>query len=58
MNRPLFTLLAAGLSLIPAVAAAETLPLPLSGPAYTAASSGTRVSQPCVSGARPQATSR
>lgn len=37
MNRALLTLLATGLSLIPAVAAAETLPLPLSGPAYTAA---------------------
>ena len=39
MNRALLTLLATGLSLIPAVAAAETLPLPLSGPAYTAANS-------------------
>lgn len=37
MNRALLTLLAAGLSLIPAFALAETLPLPLSGPAYTAA---------------------
>ncbi|CAN7375539.1 bacteriophage N4 adsorption protein A [Pseudomonas brassicacearum] len=37
MNRPFLTLLATGLSLIPAFALAETLPLPLSGPAYTAA---------------------
>ncbi|QIB03203.1 bacteriophage N4 adsorption protein A [Pseudomonas fluorescens] len=37
MNRPFLTLLATGLSLIPAFAPAETLPLPLSGPAYTAA---------------------
>ena len=37
MNRPLLTLLAAGLSLIPVLASAETLPLPLTGPAYTAA---------------------
>ncbi|MBT2294897.1 NfrA family protein [Pseudomonas fluorescens] len=37
MNRALLTLLATGLGLIPALAAAETLPLPLSGPAYTAA---------------------
>lgn len=37
MNRPFLTLLAMGLSLIPAFARAETLPLPLSGPAYTAA---------------------
>lgn len=38
MNRPFLTLLATGLSLISALALAETLPLPLSGPAYTAAS--------------------
>ncbi|PBJ23255.1 hypothetical protein BSG18_22030 [Pseudomonas ogarae] len=37
MNRRFLTLLATGLSLIPAFALAETLPLPLSGPAYTAA---------------------
>ncbi len=37
MNRPFLTLLATGLNLIPAFALAETLPLPLSGPAYTAA---------------------
>ncbi|MBT2339614.1 MULTISPECIES: bacteriophage N4 adsorption protein A [Pseudomonas] len=37
MNRPLFTLLATGLGLIPVLAPAETLPLPLTGPAYTAA---------------------
>lgn len=37
MNRPFLTLLATGLSLIPALAPAETLPLPLTGPAYTAA---------------------
>ncbi|MCQ6258631.1 bacteriophage N4 adsorption protein A [Pseudomonas sp. Q11] len=37
MNRALLTLLATGLGLIPALVAAETLPLPLSGPAYTAA---------------------
>ncbi|SEO48122.1 bacteriophage N4 adsorption protein A [Pseudomonas sp. NFACC39-1] len=37
MNRALLTLLATGLGLIPALATAETLPLPLSGPAYTAA---------------------
>ncbi|AHL33922.1 hypothetical protein CD58_13870 [Pseudomonas brassicacearum] len=37
MNRPLLTLLATGLSLISALASAETLPLPLTGPAYTAA---------------------
>ncbi|MDR6961797.1 Flp pilus assembly protein TadD [Pseudomonas brassicacearum] len=37
MNRPLLTLLATGLSLACALASAETLPLPLTGPAYTAA---------------------
>ncbi|WP_447770195.1 NfrA family protein [Pseudomonas kilonensis] len=37
MNRRFLTLLATGLSLIPAFALAEALPLPLSGPAYTAA---------------------
>ncbi|MCP2072290.1 UNVERIFIED_ORG: hypothetical protein J2Y77_001726 [Pseudomonas lini] len=37
MNRPFLTLLATGLSLIPALAPAETLPLPLTGPAYSAA---------------------
>ena len=37
MNRPLLTLLATGLSLAWALASAETLPLPLTGPAYTAA---------------------
>ncbi|MBC3365487.1 bacteriophage N4 adsorption protein A [Pseudomonas sp. SWRI154] len=37
MNRPLLTLLAAGLSLLPVLAVAETLPLPLTGPAYVAA---------------------
>jgi len=37
MNRPFLTLLATGLSLVSTLALAETLPLPLSGPAYTAA---------------------
>jgi len=37
MNRPLLTLLATGLGLMPALAHAETLPLPLTGPAYVAA---------------------
>src|SRR3990167_8056731 len=37
MNRPLLTLMATGLSLIPALAHAETLPLPLTGPAYVTA---------------------
>ncbi|WLI43504.1 bacteriophage N4 adsorption protein A [Pseudomonas beijingensis] len=37
MNRPFLTFLATGLSLIPAFALAETLPLPLTGPAYTVA---------------------
>ncbi|WLG48233.1 bacteriophage N4 adsorption protein A [Pseudomonas sp. FP1742] len=37
MNRPLLTLMATGLSLIPAFAHAQTLPLPLTGPAYVTA---------------------
>lgn len=37
MNRPFLTLMATGLSLLPAVAHAQTLPLPLTGPAYVAA---------------------
>lgn len=37
MNRPLLTLMATGLSLIPALALAENLPLPLTGPAYVTA---------------------
>jgi Flp pilus assembly protein TadD len=37
MNRPLLTLLATGLGLLPALALAETLPLPLTGPAYVTA---------------------
>lgn len=37
MNRPFLTLMATGLCLIPAVAPAETLPLPLTGPAYVTA---------------------
>lgn len=37
MNRPLLTLLATGLGLMPALAHAETLPLPLTGPAYVTA---------------------
>ncbi|MET3458795.1 bacteriophage N4 adsorption protein A [Pseudomonas kilonensis] len=37
MNRPFLTFLATGLSLIPAFSLAETLPLPLTGPAYTVA---------------------
>jgi hypothetical protein len=37
MNRPFLTLLATGLSLVSTLALAETLSLPLSGPAYTAA---------------------
>lgn len=34
MNRPLLTLMATGLSLLPALVHGETLPLPLTGPAY------------------------
>jgi Flp pilus assembly protein TadD len=37
MNRPFLTLMATGLSLLPALAHAEILPLPLSGPAYQTA---------------------
>lgn len=37
MNRPFLTLMAMGLSFLPALARAETLPLPLTGPAYQAA---------------------
>ena len=37
MNRPFLTLMATGLSLLPALAHAEILPLPLSGPAYETA---------------------
>lgn len=42
MNRPLLTLLATGLGLMPALAHAETLPLPLTGPAYVAANEAYR----------------
>ena len=34
MNRPLLTFMATGLSLLPALVHGETLPLPLTGPAY------------------------
>ena len=37
MNRPLLTLMATGLSLLPAFVHGETLPLPLTGPAYVTA---------------------
>ena len=37
MNRPFLTLMATGLSLMPGLAHAETLPLPLTGPAYVTA---------------------
>ncbi|WP_426143346.1 NfrA family protein [Pseudomonas sp. DWP3-1-2] len=37
MNRPFLTLMATGLCLLPALAHAEILPLPLTGPAYQAA---------------------
>jgi Tfp pilus assembly protein PilF len=37
MNRPLLTLMATGLSLLPALVHGETLPLPLTGPAYVTA---------------------
>ncbi len=37
MNRPLLTLMATGLSLLPVFVHGETLPLPLTGPAYVTA---------------------
>ena len=37
MKRPFLTLMATGLSLLPGLALAETLPLPLTGPAYVTA---------------------
>ena len=37
MNRPLLTLMATGLSLLPVLVQGETLPLPLTGPAYISA---------------------
>ncbi|ANJ56736.1 hypothetical protein PMA3_16900 [Pseudomonas silesiensis] len=37
MNRPFLTLMATGLSLMPGLVHGETLPLPLTGPAYVAA---------------------